>query len=176
MNGPIASISVCGTVANDPEVVQVGNTQRARVQLAEIPCIEPGNFKQKRRGTMKVDLSLKGNQAAPSRGTPIYIIGATYQIDLWDGSEDGQQRRFHNLYAYHWRVLTLQAQAGTPAASSASLPPTAQSLPVAEGEPLPKVVETPGGDIRTLPTERPPVPTPVPAPVLEDDDDDDVPF
>ncbi len=176
-NGPIASISICGTVDNDPEIVQVGNNQRARIQLAEIPCVEPGNFKKKRRGTMKVDLSLKGNQAAPLRGQSIYIIGATYQIDLWDGNQDGQPRRFHNIYAYHWRVLTLAAQAGTPAATTTPpVPATAQPASSSPGQPLPKVAETPQGDLRTVPAPLPPVPTPVPAPTIEDDDDEDVPF
>jgi hypothetical protein len=106
-------------------------------------------------------------------------VGATYQIDLWDGSQDGQQRRFHNIYAYHWRVLTLQAQAGTPAATAgAAVPMSAapQPAPLTEGQPLPAVASHPGPSVPPVPAQLPPVPTPVPAVPVIEDDDEDVPF
>lgn len=139
MNGATLNIHGMGVVSNDPEVRQIGQRQRAQVQLAEYP--ENPRTASFKRDIVRMDLQLKQGDPIPKKGDVIIIDSAIYGIDLRE--VDGAERRFTNLLAFAWRILPKTQAAITTATSGSTTTPapgetdpaTSNTVTVAATEP-----------------------------------------
>jgi hypothetical protein len=135
MNGATLNVHGMGLVSNEPEIRQVGQRQRAKVQLAEYP--ENPRTASFKRDVLRVDLQLKQGDPIPKKGDVVVLDSAIYGIDLKE--HDGTEQRFTNLLAFAWRLLpkgtstngsqSTSTSTSAPAAGAAD-PATSNTVPV----------------------------------------------